>query len=177
MTAGRTKQTSSSVPPMEMGTRVAVPVLGLAGMAISTYLTYVHYASANTICLFGAKCDVVLTSSYSSMWGVPLALFGLVMYAVITALGVWLWRSRDSGWEHLIALGTYGVALAGIVFTGYLYCLEIFVIHAFCSWCIISSIVLTLILILSTANFFSIRSRVEKSGQARRFKISDLVGW
>ena len=156
--------------------RFAVPPLGLAGMAISGYLTYVHYSSSNLICLFGARCDVVLTSSYAQMWGLPLSLFGLAMYFLITVLGLMMLRA-GSTWEHLIALETYALALAGVVFTGYLYYLEVFVLRSFCSWCIISSVVLVSILVLSIINFISIGNRLQKTPHTRRFKLSDYVQW
>ena len=156
--------------------RIGIPILGLAGVAVSGYLTYIHYTYIKPVCVFNLECDEVLSSSYAAMWGVPLALLGLVMYVVIIDLGLLLWR-KDSEWEHLIALGTYGVALAGIVFTGYLYYLEIFVLHAFCSWCIISSIVLACIFVISLVNFISIKRRLERSPHARPLKLSHLIGW
>jgi len=157
-------------------TRIAIPVLGLAGMGVAAYLTVTHYQSSDVICLFNAKCDAVLSSSYSTIWNIPLSLFGLVMYAVITILGALMLRS-ESEWEHMIALGVYATALAGMVFTGYLYSLEIFVLHAFCSWCIISSIILALIFVLSIFNFFSIQRRLKDAPHTRAFRIRDYVRW
>lgn len=157
-------------------TRIAVPVLGLAGLGVSSYLTYVHYALIEPVCVFSAKCDEVLASPYAQMWGVPLALLGMIMYAVVIALNLLLWR-RDSAWEHPIALGIYGVTLTGMVFTGYLYYLEIFVLHAFCSWCIISSIILAIIFVISIINFVRTKRRLENAPHTRRLKLSDIIGW
>ena len=156
--------------------RIAIPILGIVNIGISGYLTYVHYSLIKPVCVFNLECDEVLSSSYSAMWGVPLALFGLVMYVLLTVFGLLLWR-KDSAWEHLIALGTYGVALAGIVFTGYLYYLEIFVLHAFCSWCIISSIVLACIFVISLVNFITTKRKLERSPHARPLKLSHFIGW
>jgi uncharacterized membrane protein len=158
------------------GIVLSLLVLGLIGMGISSYLTYVHYRSVTAVCPFNAKCDVVLSSPYAQMWGVPLSLLGLLMYAALTLMGFWLWR-KQTEWWHLIALGTYAVALSGTLFTGYLYYLEIFELHAFCSWCIASSVVIVSILALSLINLFAVTRRAEKRASARRFRLSRYIGW
>jgi uncharacterized membrane protein len=138
--------------------KLAISALGIVGIGISGYLTYIHYLNLSSICLFSAHCDAVLTSQYAQMWGIPLSLFGMVMYAVLTVMGLSsLWANKER--QGLIALGTYGVALSGILFTGYLYYLEIFVIHAFCTWCIFSSIEIFTILLLSIINLSNIGLR------------------
>jgi len=134
-----------------LGIRLPVPLLALAGMGISGYLTYIHYKNINAICLFNAKCDAVLTSSYAQIWGIPLALFGLALYAALAVLG-FLSLNKKLGRADLAASGIYGLALSGILFSLYLYYLEIFEIHAFCTWCITSSIVMLAIFILSLIN-------------------------
>ncbi len=162
--------------PLRLTIKIAIPVLALLGTAISGYLTYIHYQALNSICLFGAKCDTVLTSQYSTMWGVPLSLFGLVMYIVLLALSLFSLRAKGD-WEDRLALGTYAVALSGILFTVYLYYLEIFVLHAFCSWCMVSSIVLASIFVLSVINLFSGRQAVKEKSHPRRFKLSNYIQW
>jgi uncharacterized membrane protein len=152
--------------------RIALLILGLAGMGISGYLTYVHYRDINAICLFGAKCDKVLTSVYAQMWGVPLALFGLLMYAGLTILGALNIFNRI-GRQDLVATGIYDMALTGTLFSLYLYYLEIFEIHAFCTWCIGSSIVMFSIFILS---IFNLKVAGFKSREFRRW-LSQYVQW
>jgi uncharacterized membrane protein len=128
-----------------------IPALGLAGMGISGYLTYIHYKSQSSICFFNTNCDAVLTSSYSRMWGIPLSLLGFLMYAAIALLGfISLWDRK--GWIRWTDMGIYGLALSSLIFTVYLYYLEIFEIHAFCTWCIGSSIVVLCIFVLSLLN-------------------------
>jgi uncharacterized membrane protein len=151
-------------------------VLGFIGMGISSYLTYGHLANVTVVCPFEANCDLVAASPYAKMWGVPISLLGSLMYAALTLMGFWLLR-KESEWEHLVALGTYAVALSGTIFTGYLYYLEIFVIHAFCSWCIASSVVIVSILVLSLINLFTTAQPVEKKTRRRRFKLSQYIGW
>jgi uncharacterized membrane protein len=150
--------------------------LSLVGTGISGYLVYAHFFKIKPVCLPGAPCEVVLSSRYADMWGVPLSLLGLLMYAVLTLMGFWLWQGQ-SQWQHLIDLSTYAIALSGTLFTGYLYYLEIFELHAFCSWCIASSMVIVSILALSLINLFAVTRRIEKRASARRFRLSRYIGW
>ncbi len=163
----------SSVNP---AVRIALPVLGLIGAGIAGYLTYIHYQNLNSICLFNAKCDTVLTSEYSAMWGVPLSLFGLLMYLALVVLSLGsLWAKEE--WRNWLAVGIYGIALSAVLFTIYLYYLEIFEIHAFCSWCIASSIVVLAIFVLSLFNLPREKPGPKEKGRRRRFKLSDYVRW
>jgi uncharacterized membrane protein len=156
--------------------RILIPVSGVAGLGVSGYLTYTHFANVAAVCVLNAKCETVLTSRFAEIWNIPLALIGMVMYLVIICLGLLLWR-KESAWEHVTAAGILGVGLVGIIFTAYLYYLEIFVLHGFCSWCVISSIILAFIFIVSIFNFISIKRRLENTPHVRRLKLSDFVGW
>jgi len=76
-----------------------------------------------------------------------------------------------------MALGIFGVGLVGIIFTVYLYCLKIFILYGFCSLCMISSVILTLVFLISIINFFSIKGKLENSPHVRWLKLSNFVGW
>lgn len=135
---------------------LSIFILGLCGMGISGYLTYGYLVNVSIGCPFNANCDLIQASPYAYMWEVPVPLLGLLMYAALTLMGCLLLIKRAE-WENIISLGIYGISLAGVIFTGYLYYLEIFVLHAFCSWCIVSSIVIVIIFILSLIYLNKIR--------------------
>jgi uncharacterized membrane protein len=156
--------------------RVAVPLLGLAGMGISGYLTYIHYQGSSAVCVAGMKCDTVLTSPYSQIWGIPLSLLGLLMYLFLTLMGVWLLREK-SELQEFISVSIYAAALAGTVFTAYLYYLEIFEIHAFCTWCVGSSIVMVALLILSLINLLNTGLTFQNVPRLLRVSIRRYIQW
>jgi uncharacterized membrane protein len=134
--------------------KISIPLLGLAGMGISGYLTCIHYKNIAPVCLFDTHCNTVLTSQYAQIFGFPLALFGLLTYILLAVTG-FLNLFNSANRQRLTALGIYAMALSGALFTLYLYYLEIFKIHAFCNWCIASSIVIFGLLGLSIANLKS----------------------
>jgi uncharacterized membrane protein len=155
---------------------LSIIILGLAGMGISGYLTYGYLVNVSVVCPFEAKCDLVQASPYAYLWGFPVPLLGLLMYAALTLLGVLLILKKDK-WEKILSLGIYGMSLAGVIFTLYLYYLEIFVLHAFCSWCIGSSIVILCLFILSLVYLNKMKQPGEKKGRKRRFRLSDYIQW
>lgn len=155
---------------------LAISILGLVGMCISGYLTYVHYEEIKPVCLPSANCDAVLSSPYAQIWGVPISLLGLLMYAFLTGLGFLLWRKRGE-WQETISLGIYTTALSGLLFTLYLYYLEIFEIHDFCTWCIASSLVILVIFMLSLINLFARGRHLREIPRLTLRWISQYIGW
>ena len=106
----------------------------LVGLVVAGYLTVEHYtASATLVCSSGAivNCQQVTTSSYSLLFGVPVALLGL-LYFVAGSIFVWLLAPRwPAGRVH--AAGTL-VTGAGVAFVLYLIWAEI-QLGQICSWC------------------------------------------
>ncbi|MBE0481573.1 MAG: vitamin K epoxide reductase family protein [Dehalococcoidia bacterium] len=161
-------------PPRRIFMR-AVPLLGMAGMGISAYLTWAHYRHASSLCLPAMDCDAVLSSHYSTIWGIPLALLGLLLYTAVTVMGVvHLWGAGSR--RYTLLLGIYTLVLAGSIYSLYLYYLEIFEIHAFCTWCMVSSILMFSLLGASAVNL-STRERSRKKAKSRRSRLSDYVQW
>ena len=153
-----------------------IPILGMVGIGISAYLAYVHYKEVEPVCLPITDCNAVLSSHYSAIWGVPLSILGLLMYIVLTILGFWHLRKRNEG-QAVMALGIYTVALSGTLFSAYLYYLEIFVIQAFCTWCIASSLVMVSTLVISIINLSSTRQHLGEVPRLVRLRVRRYVQW
>jgi uncharacterized membrane protein len=119
--------------PLRAGTPLAAGMAGLAliGLGISVYLTVLKLAGTAPLCIPGGGCETVQTSSYSELFGVPVAAYGAAWSAVALAAAVRWWRSSDRRALVVLYLG----GLAGTMFEAYLVYLELFVIHAICSWC------------------------------------------
>ena len=49
----------------------AIAALAAAGLAISAYLTWVHYAGIEPVCTGISDCERVQTSSYAELVGIP----------------------------------------------------------------------------------------------------------
>jgi uncharacterized membrane protein len=122
--------------------------LALGGIAVSAYLTLVHYRDDLLVCAVGG-CHTVQNSPYAELLGVPVALLGLGMFIAMTGLLIVRRVLPDRG--ETITLVTFGMALAGAVFTVYLTYLELFVIDAICQWCVLTAIITWLLTIVEGA--------------------------
>jgi uncharacterized membrane protein len=115
--------------------RVAAPLLCLAGLGVSLYLTIAHY-NAKVVLACPAtgivNCAKVTESPQSAILGVPVALLGLLYFAAITPLHLpAAWRS-ESG---LVRRARVAAAVAGILMVLYLIYTELFTLDALCLWC------------------------------------------
>jgi len=126
--------------------RITLIVLGVIGLGLASYLTYVHYAGIKPACTAGESCTKVQTSVYSKLAGVPVALMGLIGYIAILA-SLLAPESENS------RLATMAFTLIGFGFSAYLTYRELFSIHAICEWCASSAVVLTVMMILSVWRF------------------------
>ncbi len=123
----------------------AILICAVAGVAVSGYLTAVHYAHRPVFCGGLSSCETVNTSEYAELMGVPVALLGLLAYLTIGGLA--LLRARYA-WAEPALLA---VAAAGMLYSAYLTWVEIAVLHAICLWCVTSAVIITVITVLATA--------------------------
>ncbi len=122
--------------------------LALLGLAVSTYLTWLHYSGSLAFCIGAGGCEIVQTSRYATIGGVPVALLGVLAFLVLA--GASASRVRfGSRTPRAMLLVTFGTALSGTLFAAYLTYLEHFVIGAVCPWCLVVALCLTALLILS----------------------------
>ena len=120
------------------------------GFGIAGYLTFEHYTSSTSLtCPAGGgavNCLKVTTSIYSMIHGVPVALLGLVFFAVMGVLqSPPAWRSHRSE----IRAARVVWSLIGVGTALWLVYAELFKIDAICLWCT-SVHVLTLLVFITT---------------------------
>jgi uncharacterized membrane protein len=118
--------------------RRCIASLALLGLAISAYLTWVHYAGIEPVCTGISDCERVQSSDYAQLMGIPVAVLGVVGYAVL--LGS-LWVRVE-----LTALLSY----LAVAFSAYLTWAELFRIDAVCQWCVVSALTTLVIAVLAT---------------------------
>jgi len=109
-------------------------VLAVAGMSVSAYLTYSHYADQSIMCAGLSGCDAVENSEYSKLVGIPVALMGALFSAGLLALALSR-MARLPLAEEWAPLAAFSMTLSGVAFAAYLTYLELFVIEDICIWC------------------------------------------
>lgn len=131
---------------------VAFALLGLGAASYSSYvhhqlLTVPGYAS---ICDIGStmNCSQAYLSPYGSLWGIPVALGGVIFFALVLILAGFVGRkasaARDNAPAYIFALSTVGLA-----FVLYLGWASYFVLKTFCILCAITYVSVIAIFIVS----------------------------
>lgn len=136
-------------------TDTLILIFAALGIIISAYLSYTYFSSGQTtFCLSGSGCDVVKESPFSKVFGISVPYFGLLGYLIII-LAV-LYKGLGNTRYSIV----YYFSLMGVAFSAYLTYLEISVIKAICSYCVISAILVLAIFItvLISKQFKSITS-------------------
>lgn len=116
---------------------IAVAILGLAD---SLYLAIEHFMGAVPPCTI-SNCEVVLTSKYAVILGVPVSLLGAVYYGLIVALSVSYLDTRKNYFLVAAMLATH----AGLVASIYFISLQAFVIGSWCPYCVLSGVTSTVL--------------------------------
>lgn len=114
--------------------RLALAAVAVAGVAVSAYLTWVHYHPAALVCTVRGGCETVQQSRYAVLLGAPIALYGLVAWIAVVGLVVW-----DSELARALVAA---IAISALGFAAYLVILQLAVIHAVCVWCMVNDVVL-----------------------------------
>jgi uncharacterized membrane protein len=99
---------------------------------IAAYLTWSKLTGTPPACAVAHGCETVEQSQYASVFGIPVALFGLAG-SVLALMGAFRWWRASDRRGLLLA---YVVGLVSLPVLAYLTYLEIAVIHAVCVWCV-----------------------------------------
>src|SRR5207302_5113921 len=123
-----------------------IAVVALAGVAVSSVSLYHHFGTSKTsFCTFGQSfnCDIVNRSSYSTVFGVPVALIGILGYLLILALAT-VYRDKAETPVMLLI-----ITVGGLGFAVYLTYIEKFVLATWCILCLSSLALISAAAILS----------------------------
>jgi len=126
-----------------------IAIFALAGVGLSIFsLLHNQGLADGTACTLGEvfNCDLVNLSRYSKIFGIPVALLGILGYGfiVLTSL-LLLFRPYDRGVFILLLLSSIG----GLLFALYLTAIEAFVLYAWCIVCLTSQALIFSIFLMS----------------------------
>lgn len=120
-------------------------VVGLAGLGLllTAYLLVIHLSGGDTLfCTEGSSCDIVQESRWSTLFGLPMALWGMGLY-VILAVVASTGSSLATRWRRL-----FSFSLIGVLISLYLTTVAWVALEAFCGWCMVSLVLLLVIFVL-----------------------------
>ena len=139
-----------------MTRRMLTALVALVGLFVAAYLTLYKAGIIGTLACGTGGCETVQLSRWSTFLGLPVAAWGVVYYVLVFALAL---ASIQDRWAE-----SRGLALAllvttgwGLLFSGWLTYLELFVIHAICRWCVVSASIALVLFVLVLLDWRQVR--------------------
>ncbi len=116
------------------GHDVTLAAIAAAGVALSAYLLIVKLLRAAPVCPLGAGCEIVQSSRYANLFGVPVAAYGVAFYVWLLVLALRR-MAHEVRWQRTVPIASTGIA-ASLSFTT----VQWSAIHATCSLCLLSGV-------------------------------------
>lgn len=120
------------------------------GIIDAGYLTYEHYRQVIPPCTVNrflpiiSDCGKVLRSSYSVMFGVPLAVAGVIQYSLLLITLILLAIYRKKIYSYWIILQS----MIGAIFSLYFIYIQLVILNSICIYCMLSAFISFMIFFL-----------------------------
>jgi len=131
--------------------RMIVATLALIGVFVSTYLTLYKLGYIGELKCTVGSCETVNTSQWATFLGMPVAAWGLGFYVVALVLSMLGVQERYAD-SRAFSVALVALTGWGVVFSGWLTYLELFVINAICIWCVTSACIVAIMFLVSVAD-------------------------
>jgi uncharacterized membrane protein len=136
------------------GGQILIFALSLVGIAISIYLTSVHYANVPLVCSTTGliDCASVLSSPYSVVPGttIPISVPGLAWCLAMAGLAFASWRLWPE--RHNLRIAEFVWSLIGMLTVLYLVYAELVRLHRICAWCTALHVMILVIFLITILN-------------------------
>lgn len=133
--------------------------ISLAGFSLARYIYKKKTEKRPLMCPMKTRCEDVVTSDYSKMFGVPLEIFGMWYYGTLSVV-YGFFSIFPATHLPLVSFVLVLISLVAFVVSLYLIFVQAFALRAWCTWCLMSAFLSTTIfaisLMTSTADFVSV---------------------
>ena len=118
---------------------MVIATLSLIGLFVALYLALWKLGLMGPMVCGVGSCEVVQTSRYAYLFGIPVAFYGVVGYLAMLGVSLAGLQPRFAGTSGPTKL-LVGLGASGTAFCLYLSYIEAFVLDAWCRWCIFIAI-------------------------------------
>jgi len=135
---------------------VLVPTLliilaALAGLALAGYIHRKKRQAKPLVCPLKADCESVVHSEFSRFFGIPIEILGMAYYALL-AVSYSILIVFPALAIPVIVFVLLTLTCAAFLFSLYLTFIQAFAIKQWCSWCLVSAMLCTIIFVLTTTS-------------------------
>ncbi|HTM34067.1 MAG TPA: vitamin K epoxide reductase family protein [Vicinamibacterales bacterium] len=118
--------------------------LSIIGVLLTAYLSWTSFSGGSLQgCSEGSACDMVLSSRWATLLGLPTAFWGLLTYLALA--GISFIARADRRWRL-----AWTIAFFGVLYSVYLTTVSLTILHAACPYCLTSLTLMTVIFGLVT---------------------------
>ena len=119
---------------------------GLGGVLLSNFIRRKKTAKEILVCPAGFDCESVIHSKYSKFLGIPVENLGILYYLSVTiGYGVFLFSPERS--SDVYSFFMLSLTVAAFLFSVYLTFIQAVVLREWCTLCLLSALLSTLIFI------------------------------
>ena len=123
-------------------------ILSLFGILVAVYVLHGWLQNSPLLCPTGG-CTTVAKSPFSYPFGIPVPAVGLLGYTILTVLAL----ARTFTTDKRLLYAILGMGAFGVCFVCWFTYVELFKIHAVCTWCADSAVNMLVIFLLSVKSY------------------------
>ena len=122
--------------------------LASCGFTLALYIHSTKKSGKPLVCPLEGSCEQVVHSEYGSLFGVSVELLGILYYFAIGIIYT-LFAFAPDILPTFMTYAITGITITSFLFSLYLTGVQMFIIKHWCTWCLFSALICTLILISS----------------------------
>ncbi|KKR62571.1 hypothetical protein A2643_01150 [Candidatus Nomurabacteria bacterium RIFCSPHIGHO2_01_FULL_39_220] len=143
----------------DIWTQIIIFILGVCGFLVAKHIRNHKTKNTPLVCPINFDCHTVVHSDYAKFLGMPVEVFGMVYYAVVSLAYLFFILMPDSlrGGLNILQIDLVVLliimSLVAFLFSAYLIAVQIFILKKGCSWCIVSAFICLCIFFLTALNY------------------------
>ena len=133
---------------ISFGPHIVNIMAALIGVVLTIYIYYKKRTHQAMVCPLNGNCETVIHSEFSKFFGIPVELLGMFYYATVAMAYSFFVLAPDLT-TPLMTVATFFASTLAFLFSVYLIFIQIFYIKQFCTWCVGSACLSTVIFVFS----------------------------
>ncbi len=127
--------------------KILIVLLAFLGFCVAKKIHKSKKKGKPFVCPMNFDCHKVTTSEYSKLFGVPLEYLGMLYYAIIF-IAYLIMLAAPHLMSEMFTQGIIVLSIVAFVFSFFLTYVQAVKIREWCSWCLVSALISTTIIIL-----------------------------
>ena len=119
-------------------------VISFIGFVDASFLAANHFSGVTPPCFVTQGCDIVTTSAYAKIAGIPVSALGVLYYLAQLILMIYFVDKKDERVLPLIVISS----IVGFGFSLWFTYVQVFLLKSYCTYCLFSGLTSTMLFAL-----------------------------